>query len=199
MRTANCPLGNIESNPYEKGQIIINLIEDTGSEQQIYFENGIYKIECVGGGSAGNGWYASAVGYIMYGGGGSGAGFVGEYKLFKGIYKYRCGNGGTGNGGAGGNSYILRTTDSLGINANGGQAGSYANWGGNEGGILSITESQIINTPQVKSNGNKGTDGGGSYSDFPGGPSVYDNYGAGGNSRGAGSNGLLKITYLRLH
>ena len=198
MRTANCPLGNTESNPYEKGQIIINLIADTGSEQQIYIETGIYKIECVGAGSSGNGWYAGAAGYIMYGGGGSGSGFVGEYKLTKGTYKYRCGNGGTGNGGEGGASYILTTSTSTGIYAQGGRPGGYTQ-GGNDGGVLSIDSSLIIGTPQVKANGNKGADGAITTTDRAGGASIYNGYGAGGSSRSAGSNGILKITYLRLH
>lgn len=187
----------MNKDPYVPGTTLILETSNTG-EKQVNLEKGIYKIECIGSGSGGNGWYIASQGYIFYGGGGSGAGFVGEFSLPKGLYKYRGSNGGGGNGGAGQESFLINVDTNFGVSSGGGGNGWYTKFDGNTGGILSIREDQIIGIPQVKTNGNTGAGGGAAWGDFPGGPSVYNSFGAGGNSRGGGGGGYLKVTYLRL-
>lgn len=182
------------TNPLPPGDIVIDN-ETPTAEKTIYLYDGVYKIEIVGGGSGGNHMYISNNGPIWYGGGGSGAAFVGEFHILEGEYKYATGSGGSVTGNAGGDSYILRTSDNFGIIAGGGKSGGYAN-GGNEGGTLTIASGNIVGTPQVNSNGNTGN--GWSYSgESRGGASLYGGFGYGGSSLGSGGGGLLKITFIR--
>lgn len=186
--------GNMSGDPFPPGDVVID--EPGTSSSQIYLGEGIYRIESVGGGSGGNGFYMSAVTPIWYGSGGSGAAFVGEFHILDGYYNYQRGAGGGSLGGQGGDSFLLRTTDNLGVRAGGGAKGGYTQEG-NAGGTLTITESQIISS-EVRSNGNAG--GGWNYSgDRAGAASVWGGYGAGGNSTSGGDIGHLKITYLRQH
>lgn len=182
------------ANPYEPSTVLLNVTSPVG-DTTISLEKGIYKLEIVGPGSNGNGAAVVAVGIIYYGGGGGGAAYVGEVMIPKGTYHY-----GLASVNSGSPAYLTSgVATGTGVIAGGAQASSFTRFDGNLGGTLTVTSSWIVGTPEINSNGRQGTSTSGFSGVVAGAASLYNGYGAGGASEGSGTNGLIKLTYLRTH
>lgn len=199
------PLGlTIEYRPnvkvFEKvgGQVIDTLV----------LHKGKYKVEMVGAGG-GQGGFAtnSGIGFGS-GGGGSGAAIVFNMKISQTTsFDTYVGNVGStnrgylGTGGNGGDSW-LRFAGQEGnyIACRGAGTGS-GGWSGHgNGGTIQEGSNFLTNVnaqTTLRTNGNRGTDGGVVGGWGTGGNSVYQGYGKGaGGANGDGSSGFIRITYL---
>lgn len=169
-----------------------------------------YKIWAIGaGGGGGGGSYKS--GHKRSGSsGGGGSGFIGSVFLTAGTYRYSCGIAGTGgsNGrtaGDGGHdgkpTYIQNSSGINIVYAGGGNGGAGARANGRSaegsagqvGGVLTIAQGIQTKDVSLQRNGNNGV-----YNGNPGGASLYNSYGRGGNvvykgSGYAGTGGYLRI------
>lgn len=140
----------------------------TAGTYSVNVYEGIYELQICGAGGGGGG---SAGSHAWYGqNGGTGAAWKGQIKLSYGTYTLNIGQG--GNGGAG--------------------TGNYSGANNGAGGTLTIGSLNIINT-SISSNGITQST-----------TSILGNgYGAGGAIRGGtsglnGTNGYIKLSYIRL-
>lgn len=170
-----------------------------------------YHLILIGaGGGAGGGSYGS--GHKSTGdGGGSGAGFIGDVFLTANTYDFTCGKGGNGGGNArrvpgtghdGSSTALLLNGASI-ITAGGGAGGPAGRRSSSttpegspigRGGILTIQSGLQLANVLLSSNGNHGT---ANY----GAPSLYGNYGKGGDGdyKGVGypgSSGYIKVELI---
>lgn len=199
IKAAFWPMGGQLKDPYEPGQVIFELSNGQNADIDAALEEGVFKLELVGGGSQNNGAYIASGGVIFYGAGGGGAAFVGEIFLTKGNYKYGSGPvvADTAAVGTAGSSSWFVTPERVGFEAQGGRGGSYMQQSGNEGGEIYVNEAWIV-SQSIRSKGNVG---GGAMTGSDGGASLYMGYGKGADNKWNGGTyataGFIRLTYLR--
>ncbi len=176
--------------------------EDYDIEKFLYIpKTGNYKVTIVAGGGGG-----------YYGGGGSGSGFKGTLELEQGWYKYTVGHRGeygtlslSKSSTDGTNSKFEKIDGTKYIEVYGGKRGRDVAKGpseGGKGGIDGVTNNfKEVGTPEVRKEGNPGTEGDATNRVYPGGASVIlgTSYGKGGDGNGEsgsavnGNGGYLSI------
>lgn len=194
------PLGTNKGAPYPVGTILFE--SGTAGTYSINVYEGIYELQICGAGGGGGG---SAGSHAWYGqNGGTGAAWKGQIKLSYGTYTLIIGQGGNGGAGSGRNalpggngteSNISLSNNRLittGAGNGGAGTGNYSGANNGAGGILTIGSLNIINT-SISSNGITQST-----------TSILGNgYGAGGAIKGGtsglnGTNGYIKLSYIRL-
>lgn len=200
MQTFFNPLGTIKGAPYPVGTILFE--SGIAGTYSITTYEGIYELQICGAGGGGGG---SAGSHAWYGqNGGAGSAWKGYIKLNYATYTLIIGQGGGGGAGSGRNalpgangtaSYVALSGNRLittGAGNGGAGTGNYAGANNGAGGILTMGSLNILTT-LLSSNGITQST-----------TSLLNNgYGAGGAYRPAntglnGTNGYIKLTYLRL-
>lgn len=185
--------------PYEFGQKIF--------ENSSNGANGVLEIKCDGWyyvKMAGGGGSANAAQHQNSGAGSSGAGFLGEIFLTKGLWNWKVGRAGAANQMASGELSSLLKADNpnMGIIAGAGWCRGHYPQPDTPGGIL---ERKNIRTRKVvvASNGNIGYAGGygtwqGTIAESVLKPSINENWGRGSVSSGSPVQGVLFIKFMGL-
>ncbi len=188
--------------PYEPGTAVY--FAEGGAPVTLKLVKGIYFIEAVGGGGGAS---YSKVGSGMGSGGGSGGCIRGYYRLAKGVYNLTSGRRGDDSNmtnipnyeqSPSGEMSSVHTADGtavcIGYGGTGAKRASPQGYGGSTYTNPTYQDGALV-TNLGGNNGGVGS----LWTAAKGGASVYNGYGKGGdgNAPNQGTNGFLKITYLR--
>ena len=205
------------SNVYEINEVVFESTA-AGTYNIEIKSTGIYEIICIGGGgpAAMRGRYDDR-GYGWSGG--SGAGFIGTFRLSAGIYEAEVGSANNNTKAQGGNTNTLNPTDLTahdsyitGILTVGGGGYGYYNpshvGAGGAAPILELTPIETtLNVPGNAGRYGSGGKGSGANATMQGGDPVYEQYGKGQGCSTSeyaarrywinGNDGYIKVTYKR--